>query len=74
MPVHDWTRVEAGIFHAFHQNWIVALSAALNEGILPDDYYALPEQYAAGFGPDVKIGRAARGESLWPGREAPTFQ
>jgi hypothetical protein len=48
MPVHDWTRVEAGIFHAFHQNWIVALSAALNEGILPDDYYALPEQHAAG--------------------------
>jgi hypothetical protein len=53
MPVHDWTRVEAGIYHAFHQNWIVALAAGLNEGILPDDYYALPEQYAAGFGPDV---------------------
>ena len=22
MPVHDWTRVEAGIFHAFHHSWI----------------------------------------------------
>jgi hypothetical protein len=22
MPVHDWTRVEAGIFHAFHVAWI----------------------------------------------------
>lgn len=53
MPVHDWTRVEAGIFHAFHQQWIIAISNALNEGILPEDYYALPEQHAAGFGPDV---------------------
>src|SRR5688572_7190663 len=53
MPVHDWTRVEAGIFHAFHQHWIIAISSALNSGILPPDYYALPEQHAAGFGPDV---------------------
>ena len=53
MPVHDWTRVEAGIFHAFHQQWIISLCNALNEGILPEDYYALPEQHAAGFGPDV---------------------
>lgn len=53
MPVHDWSRVEAGIFHAFHQQWLVALSVALNDGLLPPDYYALPEQYAAGFGPDV---------------------
>lgn len=35
MPVHDWTRVEAGIFHAFHHRWISAISDALNEGILP---------------------------------------
>ncbi|HEY1859635.1 MAG TPA: DUF4058 family protein, partial [Gemmataceae bacterium] len=53
MPVHDWTRVEAGILHAFHQQWIIAISNALNAGVLPDQYYALPEQYAAGFGPDV---------------------
>jgi hypothetical protein len=26
---------------------------ALNRGILPGDYYALAEQFAAGFGPDV---------------------
>jgi hypothetical protein len=25
----------------------------LNRGVLPTDYYALPEQFAAGFGPDV---------------------
>jgi hypothetical protein len=53
MPVHDWTRVDAGIFHAFHHGWIEELSRVLNRGVLPDDYYALPEQHAAGFGPDV---------------------
>src|SRR5438309_561880 len=21
MPIHDWTRVEAGIFHDFHHSW-----------------------------------------------------
>lgn len=53
MPVHDWTRVEAGIFHAFHHDWITDIARGLNRGILPEDYYALPEQHAAGFGPDV---------------------
>jgi hypothetical protein len=53
MPMHDWTRVEAGIFHAFHHRWISAISDLLNTGLLPQDYYALPEQQAAGFGPDV---------------------
>lgn len=53
MPMHDWTRVEAGIFHAFHHEWISEIGRVLNRGLLPDDYYALPEQQAAGFGPDV---------------------
>ncbi len=53
MPMHDWTKVEAGIFHAFHHRWISALSDSLNGGKLPAEYYALPEQVAAGFGPDV---------------------
>jgi len=53
MPIHDWTRVPAGIFHAFHHRWISAISDSLNAGVLPKDYYALPEQQAAGFGPDV---------------------
>lgn len=52
MPMHDWTRVEHGIYHAFHHGWIGAISSALNSGVLPEDYYALPEQVAAGFGPD----------------------
>lgn len=53
MPMHDWTRVEAGIFHDFHHEWISTIRRALNAGLLPDDYYALAEQQAAGFGPDV---------------------
>ena len=53
MPIHDWTRVDAGIFHAFHHSWIEEIARALNRGLLPPDYYALPEQHAAGFGPDV---------------------
>jgi hypothetical protein len=47
MPVHDWTRVDAGIFHDFHLGWIAAIKKALNTGLLPKDYYALCEQHAA---------------------------
>ncbi len=45
MPVHDWTRVEAGIFHAFHVAWIPQLQSVLNGGLLPAGYYALAEQH-----------------------------
>ncbi len=55
MPIHDWTRVEAGIFHHFHHRWISAVSDALNAGLLPDEYYALAEQDVGRFGPDVLI-------------------
>lgn len=53
MPIHDWTRVDAGIFHHFHNAWITFLSDALNSGPLPSNYYALGEQRAGDFGPDV---------------------
>jgi hypothetical protein len=53
MPIHDWTRVDAGIFHDFHHEWISTIRRALNNGLLPPEYYALAEQQAAGFGPDV---------------------
>jgi len=62
MPAHDWTRVDAGIFHAFYHRWISAISDALNQGILPSDYYALPEQHAVGFGPDVLTLQSPRPE------------
>jgi hypothetical protein len=53
MPVHDWTRVDAGVFHSFHNNWIGELTKALNAGLLPADFYALGEQIAGSLGPDV---------------------
>jgi hypothetical protein len=53
MPVHDWTRVEDGIFHAFHLAWLGELQKSLNRGILPAGYYALAEQVAGSVGPDV---------------------
>lgn len=53
MPMHDWTRVSAGTYHAFHNAWITHLQEALNAGLLPDPNYALGEQQAGSFGPDV---------------------
>lgn len=45
MPVHDWGIVEAGIFHAFHTAWVGVIQTALNDGLLPQGYYALAEQH-----------------------------
>jgi len=53
MPIHDWTRVDAGLFHAFHQDWISVLARALNSGVLPPQFFALREQRAQGPIPDV---------------------
>jgi hypothetical protein len=53
MPIHDWTRVDANLFHHFHQAWTITLCNALNRGLLPKGYSALVEQHAAGVVPDV---------------------
>lgn len=53
MPLHDWTRVTAGTYHDFHNSWITHLKEALNEGLLPEPYYALGEQRAGDTGPDL---------------------
>ena len=53
MPIHDWTQVTAGTFHHFHQTWIIEITRALNAGRLPDGFYAMAEQVAGGWGPDV---------------------
>jgi hypothetical protein len=67
MPIHDWARVDAGLFHAFHQSWTVTLCNALNGGVLPSDYFALPEQNIRGPIPDVLTLKLAVG-----GKEADT--
>jgi Protein of unknown function (DUF4058) len=66
MPVHDRTRVEAAIFHAFHHDWITEIARALNRGLLPPTYYALPEQFAGGLGPDVLALRRPDGNGAPP--------
>jgi hypothetical protein len=53
MPVHDWSRVGAGIFHDFHCGWIVEIRNVLNNGLLPPDHYAMAEQIVGNLGPDV---------------------
>ena len=53
MPIHDWTRVEAGLFHDFHQCWVIAIRSALNAGLLPPGYMALAEQVPGRPIPDV---------------------
>ena len=66
MPVHDWKRVVAGNFHDFHQSWIVAIRNSLNDGRMPDDYYAMAEQVAEGPKPDViTLETRDAGDSAW---------
>jgi Protein of unknown function (DUF4058) len=49
MPIHDWARVEACIFHSFHLSWTVAISSLFNNGGLPPGYYSLTEQHKHAF-------------------------
>jgi hypothetical protein len=44
MPLHDWSRVPAGLFHDFHQSWSIRIKDALNAGRLPKGVSALVEQ------------------------------
>jgi hypothetical protein len=53
MPIHDWTRVDAGLFHHFHQDWTIELCRGLNAGRLPAGYVALTDQQTGGPIPDV---------------------
>ncbi len=53
MPIHDWTRVDAGLFHHFHQDWTIELCRALNAGRLPPGFTALTDQQTGGPIPDV---------------------
>jgi hypothetical protein len=53
MPIHDWTRLEPGDFHDFHQGWVVNLTNELNSGLLPPGYMALTEQVTSHSIPNV---------------------
>lgn len=53
MPIHDWTRVPAGLFHHFHQDWSIEIARTLNRGRLPKGLSALVEQRSGAWEPDV---------------------
>ena len=53
MPLHDWTRVDGGIFYSFHNSRIASIVETLNNGLLPEDYYSLGDQVAGLGDPDV---------------------
>jgi hypothetical protein len=53
MPVHDWTRVDEGIFHAFHLAWVSFLQVTMNTRHLPPNIYSLAERLPGGLGPKM---------------------
>jgi hypothetical protein len=57
-----------GAFHAFHLGWIAQLQIALNQGLLPPDYYAMAEQVAGTAVPDVLTLQTTNGHAEgWSG-------
>ena len=52
MPIHDWTRVDAGTFLDFHQGWTIEIRNQLNSGVLPEGYFARADQWVSGPEPD----------------------
>jgi hypothetical protein len=40
MPMHDWSKVNAGLFHHFHQGWRREISSALNGGLRGEFHFA----------------------------------
>ena len=44
MPLHDWSKVPAGLFHDSRQSWSIRIKDALNSGRLPKGVAALVEQ------------------------------
>ncbi len=60
MPVHDWSRVDAGVFHGFRLSWSVAILRALNGGLLPADHYAMAERLGSVFAADFGAFRLRR--------------
>ncbi len=59
MPIHDWTRVDAGIYHDFHHEWHSEISRSFNSRLRGTTYYALIEQIAGGLGLAVNAPKTA---------------
>lgn len=71
MPIHDWTRVSAGTFHDFHVGWIAHIKEHLNQGQLPEGYYAQAEQHERrGLGIVGDVLTLSREEQSTPPRDS----
>ncbi len=55
VPIHDWSRVDADLFHDFHLTWTVNIRNALNGGLLPGGYSALVGQCTDAVVPDYIV-------------------
>lgn len=53
MPIHDWSRFDAGVFRHFHNYWYMDIGDVLNEKLLPKSYFAMIEQNAGDVITDV---------------------
>jgi hypothetical protein len=53
MPIHDWSRIDHGVFHDFHQTWTIEIRKALNAGLRPPGFFALAERIISGPIPGV---------------------
>jgi Protein of unknown function (DUF4058) len=53
MPIHDWSRLDAGVFRHFHNYWYMDIGDVLNEKLLPNTYFAMIEQTAGDVITDV---------------------
>jgi hypothetical protein len=51
--MHDWSRVQSGVYHNFHVLWLSAITNRLNAGLLPQGMIAMAEQVIGGPEPDV---------------------
>lgn len=77
MPMHNWSNVNAGIYHNFHYLWLSTITNRLNAGLLPEGTIAMAEQFISGREPDVvtlqrsDIGFAASSGDLATMTEAP---
>jgi len=65
MPLHDWTRVPAGLYHDFHQSWSIRIKDALNAGRLPHGISALVEQRSGPLESDVLAIESRNRSAQW---------
>ena len=65
MPVHDWGRVPAGIFHAFHHEWIADISRARMTAFRRRPIMRCPNKWPGGSVCMCSLESGSRKASTW---------